>query len=119
MKKMGRTVEYWCQAMPKTWGLIDHYFMVIDDKEYHAGTYKPGKILPRNSTKGALVSLCTVCDTCYEKILLDYDLNEDDRLYTAYFPLLNCESVCTGFSMQSITLIAIPYVCLLIVSCGR
>lgn len=114
---MSKTVEYWCQAMRKTYGLIDHYFMVIDDNEYHAGTYKPGKILPRNTTKGAhLVSVCNVCEACYHKILLDYDLKEDDRLFTTYFPLLNCESVCTGISVQSIALIAVPFICLLIIN---
>lgn len=29
--------------------------------------------------------------------------------------MLNCESVCTGFSVQSIALIAVPFVCLLII----
>lgn len=109
-----RTIEYRCQAMKKTFGLVDHYFLVVDGKEYHAGFYKPGKVLPMNTTKGYhVVMLSDVCEACYLKIVTDYGLGEDVRIFS-YFPMLNCETLCRGFSIQSLSLFSLPFVVLLL-----
>lgn len=107
-------IEYRVQAMRKTFGLVDHYYLVIDDKEYHAGQYKPGKVLPINTTKGYhIVSVMDVCDACYNKIVVDLQLEEDVRMFS-YFPLLNCETLCFGFSLQSLPIYCIPFLALLL-----
>lgn len=110
-----KIIEYRCQALKNTLGLIDHYFLVIDDKEYHLGFYTPGKVLPKDSTKGYhIVSKRKVCETCYNKIIADLNYKEDIRLIR-YFPFLNCETLCTGFSVQSLALLTLPCVGFLIV----
>lgn len=109
-----KTIEYRCQAMRKTLGFVDHYFLVVDDKEYHAGFYKRGKVLPADTTKGYhSVMFVDVCESCYVKIVADYRLEEDIRIFN-YFPLLNCETLCRGFSVQSMALLSLPFVGMLL-----
>lgn len=109
-----KTIEYRCQAMKKSMGVFDHYFLVIDDKEYHAGFYKPGRVLPVNSTKGYHICMVSeICEVCYVKIVADYRLEEDVRIFS-YFPMLNCETLCFGFSLQSLTLLALPFIVVLL-----
>lgn len=117
-KKMTTTnhhiIEYRVQAMRRAFGLFDHYFLVINDKEYHPGNYKPGKVLPVNTTKGHhVVSRVAVCDICYNKIVVDLQLEEDVRLFN-YYPILNCETLCFGFSAQSLPLYITPFLGLLL-----
>lgn len=52
------TVEVRCQALRRTWGLIDHYFLVIGEHEYHmGGSYSKGAVLPIGTT----ISIGTRC----------------------------------------------------------
>lgn len=107
-------IEIRVQALKNTLGLIDHYYMVIDDKEYHPGYYKPGCILPRESTKGYHIAYCrTVCQDCLNQIILNFNLREDKRILS-FYPLLNCESLTIGFSVQSVGFCAIPFIVFLL-----
>lgn len=110
-----KRVEYRCQAQSSSFGLIDHYFLVIDDKEYHLGFYRKGNVLPKGTTKGshtiAVKDLCTLCCT---KLFANLKLQEDKRLI-AYFPFLNCETLATGFSVQSLGFLSIPLILILLV----
>lgn len=104
------TVEVRCQALKRTWGLIDHYFLVIGEYEYHMGRYSKGSILPVGTTKGAhVVSVKTMCRACYTKIVENYNLREDKRLFD-YYPLVNCETLSTGLSVQAISFLVLPFV---------
>lgn len=95
-------IEIRCRASRKYFGLIDHYFYVINGSEYHVGNYKKGKILPINTTKGYhVVSKTSLCDTCHDKIIENYKTKEDNRLFK-YYPFINCESLTTGISLQSL-----------------
>lgn len=108
-----KTIEIKCQAMKKTFGLFDHYFMVIDGVEYHTGAYSGGKILKDGQTKGAhTTSVRKVCKMCYDKIIAEFYVKEDLRLFNTYFPFINCESICEGFSVQSLLFFTIPFICL-------
>ncbi|AUQ44008.1 putative Ac81-like protein [Esparto virus] len=108
-------IEIRCRAMKHTFGLFDHYFIVIGDTEYHAGNYKPGKILPLGTTKGAhIVSICEICEICHDKIMAEYYTSEDVRIFHIYFPILNCETLCMGFSIQSLLFLTIPFLCVFI-----
>lgn len=110
-----KTVEYKCQALKNSFGLIDHYFIVIDDKEFHLGEYRFGKILPNGTTKGAhVVERRDICIECYNKIIADFNFREDRRLIT-YYPMLNCESLSTGFSSQSLVFLAIPFIGIMLI----
>lgn len=110
------TIEIRCQAMKRALGIFDHYFLVINDYEYHAGFYKRGKILENGTTKGAhTVSICNLCRTCYDRILAEFYVREDLRVFNCYFPFINCETMCVGFSIQSLLFLTIPFVCLFIV----
>lgn len=114
MDKVQHTVEYRCRAIQNTLGIFDHYFLVIDKYEIHMGFYKSGKILPRDSTKGAhVVAEKLLCEMCYNKIIADINMREDVRLIS-YYPLLNCETLATGFSVQSLVFIAVPMAILLV-----
>lgn len=110
-----KIVEIRCKALRNTFGLIDHYFLIIDDYEYHMGFYKLGRILPKNSTRNFhTIGFKYICTDCYNKIIINYNLNEDSRLIS-YYPLLNCETLCTGFSIQSLAFLAIPFCAILII----
>lgn len=103
-------VEVRCQALKRTWGLIDHYFLVIGEYEYHMGWYSKGSILPAGTTKGAhVVSVKTICRACYTKIVENYNLREDKRLFD-YYPLVNCETLSTGLSVQALSFLVLPFV---------
>lgn len=103
-------IEYRCRAIKNTLGIFDHYFLVIGDHEIHMGFYQTGKILPKNTTKGAhIVAEKELCELCYNKIIADINLKEDVRLI-AYYPLLNCETLATGFSIQSLAFLSLPII---------
>lgn len=108
-------IEVRVQALKSVFGLIDHYYMILDDKEYHPGMYAPGSILPKDSTKGYHVAaIRTVCQLCHDKLVLNLNAREDKRIWS-FFPLLNCESISTGFSIQSVVLVLIlPIVTMLL-----
>lgn len=105
------TVEVRCQALSRTWGLIDHYFLVIGEHEYHmGGSYSKGSVLPVGSTKGAhTISLKTVCSACYTRIVDSYLFREDMRLFN-FYPIVNCETLSTGLSLQAISILTLPFV---------
>lgn len=110
------TIEVRCQAMRKTFGLFDHYFLVFNGYEYHSGWYKRGKILKDGTTKGShLISLRKICKTCYYKIIAEFYVKEDLRIFNAYFPFINCETICMGISIQSLLFLTIPFICVLVV----
>lgn len=108
-------IEYRCRAIKNTFGIFDHYFLVVDNKEIHMGFYRSGKILPINSTKGAhIVAEKKLCAMCYNKIIADINLREDVRLIS-YYPMLNCETLSTGFSVQSLAFLSLPIAILLLI----
>lgn len=109
-----REVEIRVQALKNTMGLIDHYYMVLNGMEYHPGNYRLGNILPLDSTKGYhVVMKKRICIDCYNKIVTDFNMKEDKRI-ASFYPFLNCESLTTGISAQSMAFIAIPFVVLLV-----
>lgn len=105
------TVEVRCQALRRTWGLIDHYFLVIGEHEYHmGGSYSKGAVLPIGTTKGAhTISIKTVCAACYTRTVDGYRLREDRRLFN-FYPIVNCETLSTGLSLQAVSSLAVPFV---------
>lgn len=112
----GAEIEIRVRALKNTLGIIDHYYMVIDDWEYHPGFYKLGCILPKGSTKGYHVACRRlVCQDCFNLIMLNFNLREDKRMFSLY-PVLNCESLAIGFSVQSTAFLVLPFIaCLLCV----
>lgn len=103
-----KTIEYHCRAIKSSFGILDHYFIVVDNYEIHMGWYRPGKILPKNTTKNShVVAVKKVCMYCYNKIATNLNTSEDSRLI-GYYPFLNCESLSTGFSVQALAFLAIP-----------
>lgn len=107
-------VEIRVRATKSSFGLIDHYYMILNDQEYHPGCYAKGSILPKDTTKGYHVAaIRTICQTCYDKIILNFNAREDKRIWSLY-PFLNCESFSTGFSIQSLGLLAAPLIGMLI-----
>lgn len=95
-------IEVYVKSIKKTYGLFDHYYIVIGDYEYHLGYYKKGSILPIGSTKNSkLLEIKTICSLCYEKFLHDFSSNEFQRLFI-FYPFVNCESLTTGISTQMI-----------------
>lgn len=105
------TVEVRCQALRRTWGLIDHYFLVIGEHEYHVGgSYSKGAVLPIGTTKGAhTISIKTVCSACYTRTVESYRLCEDRRLFN-FYPIVNCETLSTGLSLQALASLVVPFV---------
>lgn len=107
---MSHNIEIRCQAMRQFCGIFDHYFVVVGDVEYHMGYYRHGNKLPKDSTKGAhVVAIKTICDNCYHKLLMNINLDEGKRLEW-YYPLINCETLTTGFSLQFISFMFLPFV---------
>lgn len=113
------TVEVRCQALKRTLGLIDHYYLVIGAYEYHVGgAHSGGSVQPVGTTKGAhTVAVKTVCSACYTRTVENYRRGEDRRLFN-YYPLINCETLATGLSLQTVSAMAAPFVFVL-VTLGR
>ncbi|AYP97968.1 Ac81 [Mauternbach virus] len=110
------TIEVRCQAMRKTFGLFDHYFIVVNGYEYHSGWYRQGKILKHGTTKGShLISIRKICNVCYYKMIAEFYVKEDLRIFNAYFPFINCETICMGISVQSLLFLTIPFICVFVV----
>lgn len=100
-------IEIYSIAQRATFGLIDHYFLMIPmyQLEFHLGIYSRGLILPAGRTVGAhLCGRKLVCDSCFVKLMHDLESGEYNRLI-GYFPFVNCETLTTGISVQSIILI--------------
>lgn len=111
-----RRLELRCRATKRSFGLFDHYFLVVGDREIHLGVYRKGKVLLRGTTKGShLACEYDLCRLCYDRLLLEIKLKEDARLFRDYFPLLNCETLCTGFSVQSLAFLSIPFILTLLI----
>lgn len=100
-----KTIEICCVSLKKSFGLIDHYFLIVDDFEYHLGFYKKGLVLPKGYTKGShVICLKTLCIDCYNKFIHDFETKEFQRLFY-FYPLINCESLVTGISVQIICML--------------
>lgn len=111
-----KQIQYYCRAIKQTFGLFDHYFIVIDNYEIHMGFYRPGKILPKGTTKNAhLIAVGTICLDCYTELVTNINMQEDLRL-TKYYPVLNCESLTMGLSIQStVSIISIPIIVMFLI----
>jgi len=103
-------VEVRVAPIRKSYGILDHYYFVINDKEYHPGRYTLGNILPVGTTKNYhIVYVKTMCLLCYENIVSNFNLLEDRRV-VKYFPFINCETLSTGISCQSLAFLSIPFI---------
>lgn len=99
------TVKIKCRAIKRTLGLLDHYFLEIGTNEYHLGFYRKGKILPLGTTRGAhTVLVRSICTSCYDRLTIMLEYAEDVRLTEILYPLVNCETLTTGISIQLGTL---------------
>jgi Baculoviridae AC81 len=108
-------VELCCQAIRRCWGLADHYFLRFDGNEYHLGNYRRGRVLPIGTTKGAHVTTrYMLCRECHQRLAERIDRNGDAKLFASFFPLVNCETFCRGFSLQATILLAIPVAVVLV-----
>lgn len=107
-----RVLQILVRASKRALGLVDHYFLLVDDEfEYHPGMYGRGNVLPGGTTEGAhVVERRDICRMCYEKLMIDFSLLEDRRLMSTYYPFLNCETLVTGISVQSLHALALPFV---------
>lgn len=113
-KQASYRVEIRMRATKSSFGLIDHYYMILGDLEYHPGCYSPGNILPKGTTTGYHVAAVRhICKTCYDKIILNFNTREDKRIWALY-PFLNCESLTTGFSVQALAMLTFPLVAILL-----
>lgn len=116
---MSRTLAYRVEirilATKSSFGLVDHYYMVLNNLEYHPGCYEKGSVLPEGTTTGYHVAaIRDVCQTCYDKIILNFNTREDKRIWSMY-PFLNCESFSAGFSVQSLVmLVSVPLIAMLL-----
>lgn len=112
-------VEIRIRASRRAWGLVDHYFLVINGQEYHPGQYGWGNVLPEGFTKQAhTVAEHMVCRQCHDKIVLNYNCLEDKRLFN-FYPFINCETICTGLSLQPFIPLTIAPIFLYVLICRR
>lgn len=95
------TVAYYCRAMRPVLGLFDHYFSVFDNEmEIHWGSYHKGRVLPMGTTRNAhLLGVQTMCHACYTKCMWMVNSADDSRLFK-WYPLMNCETLTMGVSVQ-------------------
>lgn len=98
------------QAIKNSFGLMDHWFYIVNDKEHHVGVYYKGSVLPLNTTKGFhVVTEKIICLKCYEKLINFVRYREDKRLFK-FYPFINCETLTTGWSIQVVILFLLPLV---------
>lgn len=68
------------------------------------GNYPLGEKIKKGTTKNAVVSKRSfVCKNCYQELQKRLDSNEYRRVFK-YFPIINCETLTVGLSIQSIVL---------------
>lgn len=108
-------IKIYAKAIKKSFGLYDHYFIIIDNHEYHLGCYTKGSKLNAGTTKGAhLITTRKLCHKCFNLLLINLEKKEDQRLFW-YYPFINCESLAIGCSLQVLMTCNIPIAfCLLI-----
>lgn len=102
-------VDVYVQAYKKYFGLIDHYFMVVRNREYHPGFYR--NCVKPVSTSTARAHRCgelRLCSDCVDLIVHNFNESEDRRLLQRMFPIINCETLCLGLSLQSFALLVLP-----------
>lgn len=106
-------LEFRCVPIKRSLGLFDHYFIIFLEHEYHLGDYKKGTVLPKGTTLNShLITKKSICQNCLSKILTDIKLLEDRRLFV--YPVINCESLAIGTSIQSLLIINLSFVITLI-----
>lgn len=94
-------VEF-CIVPMKSLVFLDHFFIIIQDKEYHLGGYEKGKFLDRGTTTGYTVySTKLICSQCFDYFKLNLKYEEDYRLFNHY-PIINCESLNLGYSINTL-----------------
>ncbi|UDM55438.1 Ac81 [Phenacoccus solenopsis nudivirus] len=100
------TFDIYVKALPNTFGLVDHYYMVHDGVSYHMGKNRMINIrkVPESHT---LIRKLYKCEQCTSDFYKNLHANEDVRLFN-FYPFVNCESLSVGFSAQSLCLLSIP-----------
>lgn len=107
-------IEIRSRIIRSSLGLFDHYFLIIDDYEYHLGGYRGRVKMSKGTTINSnLCSLRTICSHCYAKILYNIEIGEYDKLFK-FFPLVNCETLVCGISIQSLFVFTVPFVFVLL-----
>lgn len=106
-----KLIEIRSRVIRSSLGLFDHYFIVVDDHEYHLGGYRGKVKMPKGSTVNSnLYNLRTVCGRCYTKIMYNIESGEYDKLFK-FFPFVNCETLTCGISTQALFILPLPAVC--------
>ena len=101
-------VETFLRASKHSWGITDHYWWQFGGSEYHVGTEQQHRIKPANSTLGGhLYSKSYICEQCLNNLETKLQSKRDIQLLQNMYPLVNCESLTTGFSSQSVFLLAL------------
>lgn len=110
-ERRSRILEIRSRIIRSSFGLFDHYFIVIDDYEYHLGGYRGKVMMPKGATINSnLCCLRTICDRCYAKIMYNIESGEYDKLLYKFFPFINCETFTCGISTQSLFVLTLPFV---------
>lgn len=109
-----KIIELRCTPQKNTLGLVDHYYMVLDGVEYHVDLNSTQKQLPEGTTRRShTVEYRGACSMCYDRQLGTYFTVAD---IFKYFPWFNCETICMGFSFQSLFLLTVPFIVALFLS---
>lgn len=83
--------------------ITNHYFYIINDKEYHLGKYPSGRILPINTTlPRTIIGEKVLCKKCFDDFIIKFDEGYDKKLFHYGYPIINCESIICGISLQII-----------------
>lgn len=95
---------YICKSVSDNF-IISHYFYIINNSEYHLGKYPKGRILPKGTTKPyTVIGEKTLCNECYNEFLSKFDAGADKKMFYIGYPLINCESLICGISLQILML---------------
>jgi len=112
-----KTCETRVSTMRGTFCLFDHYFLAIDDTEYHLGYYPKGTYLPKGTTKNSkLTKVEQICELCYIKLIINIETGKYKRDFN-FFPFINCETLTHGFSIQSLLILSVPFAYSLLYLC--
>lgn len=104
-------VEIRSRAIRSSMGLFDHYFIIVDEYEYHLGGYRGKVKMPKGTTVNSnLCNLRSVCRHCHAKIMYNIESGEYDKLFK-FFPFINCETLACGISTQALFVLPVPFVC--------
>lgn len=97
-------MEIRAKIINKSFKLFEHYYIVLgnNEMEYHINKFGPPLIKKPDKTKNnyRVVENFLICPDCEYKLIAYYKQNHH-LIMQSFYPLINCETLVCGISIQT------------------